>query len=626
MRFLQKKPVIAPVMDLRQQTRKDKVVVNLKTPFLKKYRVHLSTLVAVLTISSILFARFFTQAAAAYFYPSSCLGTWRNISYAEGKPQATEVGKITPSTSALFDERAQDIYCGGFEGEVPEGSAIQSLTLNLRWRATQQLLTEESIKIDAEQPATGGSGSPLDTGSGSGGAVSGEALPNSILDVPATSPVEFEIRQINPDGTPVDAAPAPEPAPAPAPEPTPEPTPTPSPAPEPTPLPAPEPAPAPAPAPEPTPAAPTGGAAGGAPSSFRWIPVVHAQEAATETPPPVAPTPEPTPETTPAPAPEVAPVVETPAPTGPATEIPIQINPDGTPVPPTEVAPVVVEQAGNNFLVVQYTLDGNEWKVLKNVNLTNMNEGIVLPITEWSEIGKLQVKVSRLQTLDAPPYVYLDGMELAAQYDDGESARTPDFVQDQPLVIRSNDRYVLVETLQHSDGKHVLWLYERGEHPQWRVVVEGDGFAFAGPVALKGSNIFWLSSDMNAISGFRGDTSTYFSKSLDPAAADGVSLLLEEDQIKITLQNGQFVFSDVSDNTFIPSDDDAVFSSGFWAFAASMSTSTTGVVTSTASTTVDLLTSSTLAVTSTVDVSSTLPVELPATSPVDSDAPTSSTP
>jgi hypothetical protein len=349
------------------------------------------------------------------------------------------------------------------------------------------------------------------------------------------------------------------------------------------------------------------------------IPVAHAQEANPEAPPAPAPEQEPTP----SPAPEVVPVVETPAPTGTAAEIPIQINPDGTPVPPSEIAPAIVEQGGNNFLVVQYTLDGNEWKVLKNVNLTNMNEGIVLPITEWSEIGKLQVKVSRLQTLDAPPFVYLDGMELAAQYDDGESARTPDFVQDQPLVIRSNDRYVLVETLQHSDGKHVLWLYERGEHPQWRVVVEGDGFAFAGPVALKGPDVFWLSSDMNAISGFRGDTSTYFSKSLDPAAVDGVSMLLEEDQIKITLQNGQFVFTDASDNTFIPSDDDSVFSSGFWAFAASMSTSTTGVVTSTASTTINLLTSSTLVVTSTPDATTTLPVELPA-APVDSDTPTSS--
>jgi hypothetical protein len=381
-----------------------------------------------------------------------------------------------------------------------------------------------------------------------------------VIDVPAATPVEFQIEQINPDGTPVGETVQPV-APT-EPAATPEPTPT-----------------------------PAGDSSESTPTSWLGVTRVYAQEQSADTSAAVETSvATDAPSASEPPAASVSESIQTSTQTteeqaaiSPVDESVRQINPDGTEVTTTlEQHTAMVEEAGNSFLAVQYTLDGNEWKLLKNVTLSNMYETIDLPLTQWDEITKLQIKIERKQTIDTPPYVYLDGMAVAAEYDDGLAEHTPDFTQDQPLRTRSNDRYVVVETLQHSDGKHVLWLAERGEHLQWRVLADEEAFAPEGPIALKDSQVFWLSHDKRAIAGYRIDASTYFGQTLDTVSSNS-SITLEDGSKRIALGDGAFVFTNIATGMQDTGDDDVLFSEGFWTMAA-MGVTTSTVPTITTST------------------------------------------
>jgi len=65
----------------------------------------------------------------------------------------------------------------------------------------------------------------------------------------------------------------------------------------------------------------------------------------------------------------------------------------------------------NDFLEVEYTLDSVSWQHLGFVGSDNWKDiEFELPIVEWSELEKLQVRIKNLPTLDKQPTVYLDSM------------------------------------------------------------------------------------------------------------------------------------------------------------------------------------------------------------------------
>jgi len=72
-----------------------------------------------------------------------------------------------------------------------------------------------------------------------------------------------------------------------------------------------------------------------------------------------------------------------------------------------------------NFLEVSYSTDGANWIALAKINQANwQNFTISLPIANWDDLKKLQVKVAGIPTsLARLPSVLLDGMFVEAQYE-----------------------------------------------------------------------------------------------------------------------------------------------------------------------------------------------------------------
>ncbi len=564
-------------MDLAPRKDYQRELVNLRPPFLQRYRYPVALVTVAIVASSLLYARYWTQGAEAYFYPGSCLGTWKHIARAEGKPQALEAGEVQPSNAALFDPESQEIYCGGFAGDIPEGANVTRMQLRLVWRfSPTELQDEQKVVVPADPLFDAPASAP--------------PIPEQVIDAQPSTTIEFEIKQIEPDGTPIQDGPSPVEAPA---------------------------------SPEGGGDAGGGSESGGASngdnggssgsgdagdggggessgggeagaSSWIAIPLVHAQEEPA-TPPPAAepsPAPEPAPPAAePSPAPEPAPPAAEPSPAPepaseqqpPAAEEPVQeesaagtASGTGDPVPAT---PVSIDQpvghatapldAGSAFLAVSYTLDGQAWNVLKNVDAQNWNESVDLPITQWADIAKLQVKIERLPNLDDAPYVYLDGIVLAAQYDDGTEMEMPDLENDIPLSVLSNEQYVAVSTRSHAEGKNVLWLFERSGAPQWLRLADEDTMASSTPIGLHGPYVIWLSRDRRSLFVYQADTKTSFSQTLDGRDSASFRVQLRATGEEAVFQGESFSFVDAG-QTVRPSDNDEPFSSGFWEYVRAL--------------------------------------------------------
>lgn len=101
--------------------------------------------------------------------------------------------------------------------------------------------------------------------------------------------------------------------------------------------------------------------------------------------------------------------------------------PSSTPLPETTSSPSVLffinkafaQTIGNspNFLEIIYSLDGRNLQNIAKVNESNWKDlAINIPISSWDDIGKLQIQLNPLPTVDMPK-IYLDGMWLETEYD-----------------------------------------------------------------------------------------------------------------------------------------------------------------------------------------------------------------
>ena len=100
-----------------------------------KHKLWVEIFVLILALSFLMFT-FKTRANIAYFYPSSCLGSWQNPANAEGEPQIKDQldGRAFNSeNSAVMTNSPSEIYCGAFEGAEPENTKPNRFFVNLAW-------------------------------------------------------------------------------------------------------------------------------------------------------------------------------------------------------------------------------------------------------------------------------------------------------------------------------------------------------------------------------------------------------------------------------------------------------------------------------------------------------------
>ena len=108
---------------------------------------------------------YLTKAENIEFYPNSCLGGWQNPQNAAGKPDLNRdapASSFNKNNSAYLSNAISQIYCGNFEGSIPDtNSQIKRAYLTFSWlvlslQEEQSLISNSSFiqEINTENSST----------------------------------------------------------------------------------------------------------------------------------------------------------------------------------------------------------------------------------------------------------------------------------------------------------------------------------------------------------------------------------------------------------------------------------------------------------------------------------------
>lgn len=81
------------------------------------------------------------QAQIRKFYPASCLGGWDHPEHAKGEPdleQGASPEEFTHNNAAVLPDNQGQLFCGQFEGVIPQDTRLGTVTLFVRWSAKDQ--------------------------------------------------------------------------------------------------------------------------------------------------------------------------------------------------------------------------------------------------------------------------------------------------------------------------------------------------------------------------------------------------------------------------------------------------------------------------------------------------------
>src|SRR3989344_11757 len=137
--------------------------VHLGRHFYRRHPWTTSFVALGLVLVSVLAAdTFLGHANTVYWYPKSCLGGWSYVENAAGAPQLVPeaaIEEFTADNSAILNDSVSQIFCGQFEGDIPEAAVPISVTLDL---SLALKTTEESVATEQpEVPISTGGESPI---------------------------------------------------------------------------------------------------------------------------------------------------------------------------------------------------------------------------------------------------------------------------------------------------------------------------------------------------------------------------------------------------------------------------------------------------------------------------------
>ena len=317
------------------------------------------------------------DAQTAVFYPTICLGGWQNTEKAAGAPEVVDdsAADYNDENSASVFNSVAEIFCGGFEGEIPVDALHEKVTLNFSW--TLEEIEEETTPPPATEEQADESASLLDEatpedGQGEEGGGNSEPLVPSEVEGEPEPEVPPEETQ-EPDQPETDPSAAEEPV-------------------------------------------------SFLENSFYSVAYAQETEEITEIEE-ITETEEETniEETT---EEEIGNeeiveeeiIEEENQETSNEAELEV-INNDKEDLLSQEIS-----DFSDTIIEVRYTLDGEEWKSLGYVEAINNEVNFELPIEEFGTLDDLknvQIALRTLSTFDIPPKIYLDAMWLEVEYNQG---------------------------------------------------------------------------------------------------------------------------------------------------------------------------------------------------------------
>lgn len=408
-----------------------------------------------------------TKADVVNFYPTSCLGGWENPENATGAPSLEKDDSI----ESFNDENSarmrgtSDIFCGGFEGEIPPEVIANSFSLSFRISvddgSVEHSKTEILVVPETEDVRVGtdnveiieiensNDGTESTDYLGSEGVDSGVDSTDTVQSE-EVSPVAPEVmEQVIEVEVPVEESPEP----------------------------------ASSPEPESSPAEPNGESA-----FLRFFTnIVHAEgediagvDIVEE---------------------QTIEVVDEPVVTeqisGPQSE-----NLDQSDTSSSEVINIdrsssengeanlddassedtenIAEVMPNDaILKIVYTLDGEKWISLGYISMSSWKDlNFSLPLKEWSDVNSFQIKLEQISSFDEKPVVFLDSVILSAEYNGlGEDPiRQPDFGTDVILSDKIVDDIRVIKILRNDIP--MIWYTKippAVELPEGEIIEEQSG-------------------------------------------------------------------------------------------------------------------------------------------------------
>src|SRR3989344_998470 len=110
-----------------------------KMPLRRKYAVG----ILLFTALAIGFAAYLTIARAETvgLYPGSCLGGWINTQNAQGRPSlepGASADLFNESNSAVLKNTIAQIFCGSFNGNIPQDNEPKKVFLKFSWNMVEK--------------------------------------------------------------------------------------------------------------------------------------------------------------------------------------------------------------------------------------------------------------------------------------------------------------------------------------------------------------------------------------------------------------------------------------------------------------------------------------------------------
>jgi hypothetical protein len=147
---------------------------------------------------------FLTQASIAELHASACLGGWQNSDRAAGVPEVAleDASAFTEANSAILPGgTASELFCGAFQGDIPDGTSPKKLVLNLSW-TLKQTPAEENPAADVPAPLASEDPLPTSTDTGASDGTEPAASSSPDGDEAATAPPPEEATAPGPAAAP----------------------------------------------------------------------------------------------------------------------------------------------------------------------------------------------------------------------------------------------------------------------------------------------------------------------------------------------------------------------------------------------------------------------------------------
>ncbi len=154
-------------------------------------------------------------------------------------------------------------------------------------------------------------------------------------------------------------------------------------------------------------------------------------------------------------------------------EIDSSVSEDGNTGDLAEVVP------NDAILKIIYTLDGEKWVSLGYISMSSWKDlKFSIPLTDWSSVSSFQIKLEQISSYDERPVVFLDSIILSAEYDGlGEDPiRQPDFGTDVILYDKTVDDIRVIKILRNDIP--MIWYTKIPppvDLPEGKILEEQDG-------------------------------------------------------------------------------------------------------------------------------------------------------